>query len=72
MTLSELQEAGREWYRKPERKWEPPPTSPISKVAVDSWDAHMAKNWLRGAVELSVKTGIPLEKLAKELIDELG
>lgn len=72
MTLDELQAAGSNWHRKPERKWEAPPAATISKTAVKSWDVHMAKNWLRGAVELAVKTGIPLEQIAKELSDELG
>jgi hypothetical protein len=71
MTLDELQAAGQNWRKKPERKWEPP-ASAILKTAVESWDVHMAKNWLRGAVELSVKIGVPLEQMAKELINELG
>lgn len=72
MTLSELQAAGRDWRTKPQRVWSPPPTTPIADLANRSWNAHLAKENLRLAVELAHISGVPLEQLAEELKDELG
>lgn len=72
MTLAQLQEAGRAWHKKPARNWDPPLTTPISDLANRSWNAHLAKENLRLAVELAHISGVPLEQLAEELKDELG
>lgn len=71
MTLAQLQEAGSDWRTKPARNWNPPPTTPISDLANRSWNAHLAKENLRLAVELAHISGVPLEQLAEELKDEL-
>lgn len=66
MTLSELQAAGKEWRKKPVLKYRE------EERSNRTWNMYVAKSQLRLAVELAYIADVPLEDLAKELIDELG
>lgn len=62
MTLTELQNSGKKWGKRPDRSWN----------EKEAWNIYLAKNKLRLVVELANSGGVTLEQLAKELIDELA